>query len=238
MATATDFVTVKGADFMLGGKPYRFAGTNCYYLSYKDRFMVDDVLESAAKQGFEVIRTWAFIDIGNKNGTDSVDKNYPIKDGHYFQYWDGTKPAYNDTNMEGLDYAIAKASSLGLRLLLTLTNNWHDFGGMDQYVMWRSMMGDGKKGAGFHDDFYSDPTIKSWYKDYAKHLITRKNTISGLVYGQDPTIFAWELANEPRCKGTGTFPQSKQCVLDYAVYGKDPVANKTTAWAQVSGLQV
>ena len=35
------------------------------------------------------------------------------------------------------------------------------------------------------------------YKNYVKTLLTRKNTITGVVYSEDPTVFAWELANEP-----------------------------------------
>ncbi|MBA0556766.1 hypothetical protein Golob_026843, partial [Gossypium lobatum] len=30
-------------------------------------------------------------------------------------------------------------------------------------------------------------------------VLTRKNTITGIQYRNDPTIFAWELINEPRC---------------------------------------
>lgn len=29
-------------------------------------------------------------------------------------------------------------------------------------------------------------------------ILTRKNSINGLAYKDDPTIFAWELINEPR----------------------------------------
>ena len=36
------------------------------------------------------------------------------------------------------------------------------------------------------------------YKSYVKTLLTRKNTITGIVYSEDPTVFAWELANEPQ----------------------------------------
>uniref|UniRef100_A0A6N2NAG8 mannan endo-1,4-beta-mannosidase n=1 Tax=Salix viminalis TaxID=40686 RepID=A0A6N2NAG8_SALVM len=36
-------------------------------------------------------------------------------------------------------------------------------------------------------------------KSAASTLLTRKNTITGIEYRNDPTIFAWELMNEPRC---------------------------------------
>jgi mannan endo-1,4-beta-mannosidase len=37
------FVTRAGAAFDLGGQPFRFGGTNNYYLHYKSQAMVDDV---------------------------------------------------------------------------------------------------------------------------------------------------------------------------------------------------
>lgn len=230
-APTSSFVTTEGTHFMLDGKPFRFAGTNCYYLSYKDRYMVDDVLESAAQNSFKVIRTWGFIDIGHQDGSGSVDHNYPIKDGHFFQYWDGKAPAYNDSNLNDLDYVIQKAGSLGIKILITFTNNWSDFGGMDQYVQYRKWQDSTFKGN--HDDFYVDETIIGWYKAYANHLIQRTNTISGLKYRDDPSIFGWELANEPRCQGSGGgFPSTNNCTINYAKYGKDPIAWKITGWVK------
>lgn len=30
-------------------------------------------------------------------------------------------------------------------------------------------------------------------------VLTRKNSLTGIEYRDDPTIFGWELINEPRC---------------------------------------
>ena len=37
-----DFVHGAGAGLTLGGREFKFAGTNTYYLAYKSQFMVDD----------------------------------------------------------------------------------------------------------------------------------------------------------------------------------------------------
>src|SRR5205814_5015299 len=123
----------------------------------------------------------------------------------YFQYWNGSAPAYNDgaTGLQKLDYVIYKAGQLNLRLVIAFTNNWRDFGGMDQYVRWH--------GGGFHDDFYSNATIKQWYKNYISHLLNRVNPLTGVAYKNDPAIMAWELGNEPRCQGSGTYGYSSNC---------------------------
>ncbi len=53
--------------------------------------------------------------------------------------------------------------------------------------------------AGGHDDFYTDDLCRQWYKDHVAAVVGRVNTFNGRVYGEDPTVFAWELANEPEC---------------------------------------
>src|SRR5689334_1512389 len=45
-------VTRQGTQLLLGGEEFRFAGANNYYVMYTSRFMVDDVLETAAEAGF------------------------------------------------------------------------------------------------------------------------------------------------------------------------------------------
>jgi len=75
--------------------------------------------------------------------------------------------------------------------------------------------------------FYTNPTLRSAYKDWIKHLITRNNTLTGQRYIDDPTILAWELLNEPRAadnyeKNQGLVPGKMVCdwVWDVAAYIK------------------
>ena len=66
----------------------------------------------------------------------------------------------------------------GIKLIIPLTNNWNDFGGMDQYVRWA--------GGAYHDEFYTNPTIRGWYKDWISHVLDRVNPLTGVAYKDDP----------------------------------------------------
>ena len=48
--------------------------------------------------------------------------------------------------------------------------------------------------------FYVDPRVKAAYKNYARTLITRKNTVTGVAYADEPAILGWEVLNEPHTK--------------------------------------
>ena len=214
-AQGSDFVKQAGPELRLHGKPFRFAGSNNYYLMYKSQFMVDDVLTRAAAQGFRVMRVWGSLDIGNQDGSNSIRGK---ADGVYFQYWDGTAPAYNDgvDGLQRLDYVVYKAGQLGIRLVIPFVNNWNDFGGMDQYVRWR--------GGQYHDQFYSDAVIRSWYKNWIAHLLNRTNSYTGIKYKDDPTIMTWELANEPRCLSAGAYPRSPDCTTQTLIGWADEMS--------------
>ena len=218
----TGFVKRQGANLRLDGKTFRFAGTNNYYLMYKSPLMVDDVFGDAQAAGFNVVRTWGFLDIGNQDGSNSVRG---IQDGTYFQYWDPTqgRPVYNDgpTGLEKLDYVLYSARQHGIKLVIPLTNNWNDFGGMDQYVRWRDGSYDG---VSYHDDFYTDPVIRGWYKDWVSHVLNRTNTLTGVAYKDDPTVMLWELGNEPRCLSAGAYPRSPNCTTQTLITWADEMS--------------
>jgi mannan endo-1,4-beta-mannosidase len=203
------------AVFIHQGKPFCFSGSNNYYLSYKDRPMVDDVFVQAKAMGLKVMRTWAFIDRGSlDDSVPSTDRNqwwpYGTKQGVYFQYWDTetASVAYNegaekDDGLVRLDYLLAKAAENDIKVVLVLTNNWRDAGGIDQYLKWFDLS--------YHHQFFSDERAKKAYKDYAAHLINRVNTVNQVAYKEDPTIFAWELANQLRCRNFGQYDRLEDC---------------------------
>lgn len=167
----TEPVRVEGGRFTVAGVPFYHVGTDCYYLMTTAadpalRPRVDEVLRDAASAGLRTVRAWAFNDGTGDNALQTAPG------------------VYDERVFSGLDYVVQECDSLGLRLVLPLVNNWVDYGGMDQYVAWSPT-------ASTHDDFYTDPSCRQWYRDFAAAVLAR--------YAGNPAILAWELANEPRC---------------------------------------
>ncbi len=193
-ATGNDkgFVYANGTDFYLNGKPYYFSGTNNYYLRYGDadcagydidRGCTREVLNDAYHMGLQVIRTWGFAD------------------GYY--YWGPLqydRGLYNETSLRQLDYMVKEAYERDIKLVIPLVNNWIEYGGMCKYVEWCGIPGycnPQDDNSGTHDQFYTNACARQAYKDFVSMLLNRVNTYTGVAYKDDPTIFAWELANEP-----------------------------------------
>ncbi|THG98333.1 hypothetical protein EW026_g3826 [Hermanssonia centrifuga] len=132
-----------------------------------------------AKSGATVVRTWGFNEVTSPNGV-------------YYQSWSNGKPTVNtgSTGLGNFDNVVAAAKANGLRLIVSLTNNWSDYGGMDVYVSQLT-------GTTNHDYFYTNANVIAAFKNYISTFVGR--------YVNEPTILGWELANEPRCTGsTGT----------------------------------
>lgn len=177
-----NFVGSKDGNFVLNGQPFKFVGTNNYYLHYKNNTAIDDVFKQANDMGVKVIRMWAFGD-GEKT---KAQNNFSIQP----KMGDFTTRNGEVDGLERIDYSIAQAQKNGIKLILVLTNYWEDFGGMEEYKKWNNLAN--------REDFYTNPKAKEAYKNFVKMMLNRKNTYTGVEYKNDPTIFAWELANEPR----------------------------------------
>lgn len=212
------FVYSDGSKFMCDGSPYYYGGTNCYYLTYKSKSEVKNVFDDASKMGLKVIRIWGNLDVGKKTGKIDSQSGHEVfegnndgtgeKDGVYFQYWDDKagKPVVNEgeDGLRRLDYVIKQAEEHNMKLVITFTNYWEAFGGMGQYVKWYQMsqgksVGNSKVDEKDTCDFYTNETIKGWYKDYIKTLLNHTNYYTGEKLMDSEAVFSWELSNEPRC---------------------------------------
>jgi len=120
-AENTGFITTDGDNFDWEGEDFYFSSSNQYYLAYKSKVMITEVLQDARDLGMKVFRTWGF-----------SEANW--KDGFCFQPEPGV---YNNRTFKKMDYIINKANNYGIRLIIPLVNNWDDdFGGMMQYAAW------------------------------------------------------------------------------------------------------
>ncbi|XP_073028783.1 mannan endo-1,4-beta-mannosidase 2-like [Primulina eburnea] len=181
--TKLSFVERNGSQFIVDGRPFYFNGWNSYWMmdnavDISRKHRIREILQAGAKMGLTVCRTWAFND-GDYNALQ-------ISPGRF-----------NENVFRALDHVIAEARRYGIRLILCLVNNLQAYGGKSQYVKWAWEEDVGLSSS--NDSFFYDPTIQHYFKNYIKTVLTRKNTITGIEYRDDPTIFAWELINEPRC---------------------------------------
>ncbi|KAM0355067.1 hypothetical protein ACHAPU_000920 [Fusarium lateritium] len=200
LAVPAGFVTTKGNKFSLDGKEFFFAGSNAYYLPfnvwgtdhYKD---VKVGLDAAKDAGLKVIRTWAFHDQNKTYVSGGLPQYGTGAENTAFQVFNGDGTVKID--LSKLDVVVEAAEATGMKLILALTNNWADYGGMDVYTV--------NLGGRYHDDFYRLPAIKKAFKNYIKAVVER--------YKDSSAVLAWEIANEPRCGADGTrnLPRGPDC---------------------------
>jgi mannan endo-1,4-beta-mannosidase len=137
---------------------------------------MNQAFSDIAAAGGTTVRTWGFNEVTSPNGD-------------YYQSWSGSTPTvnYGATGLANFDNVVAAAKANGIHLIVALTNNWSDYGGMDVYVEQILNSQD-------HDLFYTNANVIAAYKNYVAAFVGR--------YVNEPGIMAWELSNEPRCTGS------------------------------------
>lgn len=182
-----DFIRTRDTNFQLGGENFFALGVNCYFLGFCTEEVQVSILQQVAAAGMNTIRAWAFCDVLCRKKTESA-----------FQFFADGKIQFNDgpSGLERLDTLIENAERSGIYLLLPLLNNWPDFGGLAFYQSALNL-------PACPAAFFGSQVAQDAYKQWVEHLLTRRNTRTGRLYIDEPAIFAWELANEPRCPNSG-----------------------------------
>ncbi|MFH0954015.1 MAG: chitobiase/beta-hexosaminidase C-terminal domain-containing protein, partial [Verrucomicrobiota bacterium] len=182
------FVKPNGTKFIVGGTNFYFCGANIEYLQTEPDAIVRQCLDWASSNHLQVIRTWA------------------MQEGKPYSF-QPQRGVWNELMFEHLDRIVAEAGHRNIRLMLGLCDNWAHNGGIFQYVHWATREHPesvntnlNKEGVEYHDQFWTNQWCRQWYRDYVTKLLNRTNTITGVVYKNDPTVFAWEIVNEPRCE--------------------------------------
>ena len=190
--------------FVRDGKPYTWMGTNFWYginlgakgaVGNRERLLRE--LDRLAAMGVKNLRVMA--------GSEGPDTEP-------FRMLPSLQPApgqYNQDVLEGLDFLLVEMSKRDMVAVMCLNNFWNWSGGMAQYLVWAGAAdkipypppaegGDWGKYQTFTAGFFSNEKAMKMFDDHIRFIISRKNSISGTLYRDDPVIMSWELANEPR----------------------------------------
>ena len=194
------FVKVSGTQFILDSNPYRFVGTNFWYGAYLgmpenrgDRGRLLKELDALHENGIDNLRILAASELMNHTrGSKPSMLNSPTE--------------YNQDLLLGLDFLLDEMAKRDMKAVIFLNNFWEWSGGMTVWSEWfggkpsidPSETGDWSGYMNQSAEFYRNEKAQIAWQAFIKLIITRKNSINGKVYKDDPTIMAWQLSNEPR----------------------------------------
>jgi mannan endo-1,4-beta-mannosidase len=194
------FVKVQGRHFLLDGKPYYFAGANLWYGMYLgspgktgDRARLVKELDQLASEGVLNLRVLAISEASALKR--AVTPSVMLRPNHL-----------DETLWQGLDFLLDEMAKRDMKAVLYLNNFWQWSGGMAQYAAWFNqkpvldpdVTGDWNTFMDNSASFYREPKAQEAFRFAIRQLVTRKNSVNGRTYSDDPTIMSWQLANEPR----------------------------------------
>ncbi len=182
-----------GVHFCLDGKYYYFAGANTYDVftyggswgdietTWMDKARIDAHFAELQADSVKVLRLWMFS----------------------HESWHGFEPSkgvYSNEQFSLFDYVIESAKAHNVKLIPVFENYWEAYGGIDTRLSWEGLTGGHPARAKFFNKSVC-PGCFTQYKNYVNYALNRVNHYSGVKYKDEPTIFAWELMNEPRYQG-------------------------------------
>lgn len=197
---ANEFVKMRNGQFLLNEKAHYFIGTNFWYgaiLGSKgvggNRERLIQELDFMKTIGIENLRILIGAD-GDSGVPSKVEPTLQIKPGKY-----------NDEIFDGLDFLLAEMDKREMKAVLYFTNSWEWSGGYSQYLNWA---GKGKNPIPSVDgwpafmnyvkQYATDAKSEKMLKNHISKVVKRTNRYTNKKYIDDPTIFAWQIGNEPR----------------------------------------
>lgn len=217
-----DFVSVKDHQFFLNKEPYYFIGTNYWYgpllgLEKDKRRGIDRLrkeLDFLKKSGVTNLRLLGGAEgSGLLNGVERVGP--PLQTG---------LREFNENTLDGLDLILAEMAKRKMKAVIFFSNNWEWSGGFQQYLIWtqtidEKWLTEKPTWDELRDNvsrFYGCESCTDAYDRQVMLILRRTNKITGKPYIDDPTIMAWELANEPRPMRPAAIEEYRNWIIDTA----------------------
>lgn len=193
------FIKIEDSKFIRGGKPYHFVGTNYWYgallgVGESNQKRLISELDQLKTLGIENLRVL----VGAEGGTDDFTVREALQP---------KQGKYDEKYLKGLDFFMSELGKRNMTAVLYLTNNWEWSGGLAQYLEWN---GKGEipnpnippntwpQFMEYTSKFHTCEPCKTAFAKYVTFIVNRTNSITKQKYVNDPSIFAWEVANEPR----------------------------------------
>lgn len=115
---------------------------------------------------------------------------------------------YNEELLIGLDFLLTEMKKRDMVAVMCLNNFWPWSGGFSQYISWANNNetipypppapnGTWYDYQSYSAQFYTNTKAIELFNKLINHIVSRTNTVSKIKYKNDPTIMAWQLANEP-----------------------------------------
>lgn len=102
---------------------------------------------------------------------------------------------YSEMAFQQLDYVMAAAKMNEIRVIVALRDYaWTPWPRDQKDPYW--LLGGGTLSNPNKDAIILDSQAKEAYKHFISYALERMNSITGLSYKDDPTIFAWDLLND------------------------------------------
>uniref|UniRef100_A0A7S4BV87 mannan endo-1,4-beta-mannosidase n=1 Tax=Chrysotila carterae TaxID=13221 RepID=A0A7S4BV87_CHRCT len=195
------FVSAHDGQLWRNGEPYKFLAANMWAAAYLEHARLDRELDRLHTIGVRNVRLLA-------------SGEGPERDGRIRPSLQSSAGVFNESVFITLDHALAGLHARGMTAVLCLNNMWQWSGGFAAYVEWATGERAPDMGVGATDQqwqkhqefalrFYDSHRARRLFYEFVRTLLGRVNTARQIVYRLDPTIMAFELANEPRALNKG-----------------------------------
>jgi mannan endo-1,4-beta-mannosidase len=200
----SSFVTVRKHQFYLNDRPYYYVGANYWYGSLLGSEKDDRKGVKRLRKELDFLKANGVTNLrlmGGAEGTGMI--NGVIRVGPPLQPRQGK---FDVQVLDGLDLVLSEMAKRDMKAVIFLSNNWEWSGGFQQYLDWNGLVPEGMKTRKLTweeqrdivSKFYGCEPCKASYDKQVNLILGRTNRYNKRKYTEDPSIMAWELANEPR----------------------------------------